>query len=86
MGNNFNNRAGNRTSSDRDIGGNVATNATSSAAASENKIQTKPLQRPRMSVEQRAKQFMPFAAVTGLEKALREKEKEIEERGVYERV
>lgn len=30
-----------------------------------------------MPVSQRAKQFMPFAAVTGLEKALKEKEKEV---------
>ena len=31
-----------------------------------------------MPIEKRAKQFMPFAAVTGLEKALAEKEKEME--------
>ena len=31
-----------------------------------------------MDRSDRAKQFMPFAAVTGLEKALREKEKELE--------
>ena len=31
------------------------------------------------AIEQRAKQFMPFAAVTGLEKALREKEIEVEQ-------
>jgi hypothetical protein len=30
-----------------------------------------------MPVKQRAKQFMPFAAVTGLDDALREKEQEI---------
>ena len=34
--------------------------------------------RPRMPIEQRAKQFMPFAAVTGLEEALREKEREVQ--------
>ena len=33
-----------------------------------------------MPIELRAKQFMPFAAVTGLEAALREKEREREER------
>lgn len=33
---------------------------------------------PKMPIEKRAKQFMPFAAVTGLEKALAEKEKEME--------
>lgn len=33
---------------------------------------------PKMPIEKRAKQFMPFAAVTGLEKALAEKEKEVE--------
>ena len=37
------------------------------------------IRRPKMAIEQRAKQFMPFAAVTGLEKALREKEEEIEQ-------
>lgn len=31
--------------------------------------------RPKMSVEDRAKQFMPFAALKGYEDALREKEK-----------
>ena len=34
--------------------------------------------RTPMPIELRAKQFMPFAAVTGLEKALREKEREME--------
>ena len=34
--------------------------------------------RPKMPVAQRAKQFMPFAAVTGLEVALRQKEQEVE--------
>ena len=33
---------------------------------------------PKMPIELRAKQFMPFAAVTGLEAALREKEREHE--------
>ena len=33
---------------------------------------------PKMPIAKRAKQFMPFAAVTGLEKALAEKEKEVE--------
>ncbi|HCA34026.1 MAG TPA: hypothetical protein DEP00_02795 [Lachnospiraceae bacterium] len=31
---------------------------------------------PPMSMEERAKQFMPFAAVRGYEEALRQKEKE----------
>ena len=31
-----------------------------------------------MDRKDRAKQFMPFAAVTGLEEALRQKEKELE--------
>ena len=35
--------------------------------------------RTPMPIELRAKQFMPFAAVTGLEKALREKEIEREQ-------
>ena len=34
--------------------------------------------REKMTVEERAKQFMPFMAVTGLYEALAEKEKEIE--------
>ncbi|MCQ2547401.1 MAG: YolD-like family protein [Clostridia bacterium] len=34
--------------------------------------------RPKMSREKRAKQFMPFAALTGLEEALRKKERELE--------
>lgn len=34
--------------------------------------------REKMSIEDRAKQFMPFMAVTGLYEALAEKEKEIE--------
>lgn len=38
--------------------------------------------RTPMPIELRAKQFMPFAAVTGLEAALREKEKEREQSGV----
>lgn len=33
---------------------------------------------PKMSRENRAKQFLPFAALKGYEEALREKEKEIE--------
>ena len=32
--------------------------------------------RPKMPVSERAKQFAPFAAVTGLDILLREKEKE----------
>lgn len=32
--------------------------------------------RPKMSREQRAKQFLPFAAVSGLEEALQKKENE----------
>ena len=35
--------------------------------------------RPKMTREDRAKQFMPFAALKGYEDALRAKEKEIEE-------
>ena len=31
--------------------------------------------RPKMPIKERAKQFAPFAAIKGLEKALREKEK-----------
>ena len=34
--------------------------------------------RPKMSREDRAKQFMPFAALKGYSEALRKKEKEIE--------
>ena len=34
--------------------------------------------RPKMSREERAKQFMPFAALKGYPEALRKKEKEIE--------
>lgn len=34
--------------------------------------------RPKMSREDRAKQFMPFAALKGYPEALRKKEKEIE--------
>lgn len=33
-----------------------------------------------MSREERAKQFMPFAALKGYEEALREKEREVAER------
>lgn len=36
--------------------------------------------RPKMSPADRAKQFMPFAALKGYEEALREKEKEVEEK------
>ena len=35
--------------------------------------------RPKMTREDRAKQFLPFAALKGYEEALRAKEKEIEE-------
>lgn len=35
--------------------------------------------RDRMSTQRRAKQFMPFSAVSGLESALRQKEREFEE-------
>lgn len=38
------------------------------------------MQRPKMSREERAKQFMPFAALKGYEEALREKEREVTER------
>lgn len=33
--------------------------------------------RPKMSVENRAKQFMPFAALKGLPEALEEKERSV---------
>ena len=36
-------------------------------------------ERPRMPLGQRAKQFMPFKAVSGLDEALRRKEAEMEE-------
>ena len=36
--------------------------------------------RDKMPVSQRAKQFMPFAAVVGLEEALRRKEAEVDEK------
>lgn len=38
-------------------------------------------ERAKMSAAQRAKQFMPFSAVTGLDRALRKKEQEMEESG-----
>ncbi len=34
-------------------------------------------QRPKMPVAQRAKQFMPFKAVAGLDEAIRKKEEEL---------
>lgn len=37
-------------------------------------------ERPKMTREDRAKQFMPFAALKGYEEALRAKEAEIEAR------
>lgn len=43
-----------------------------------NEIKRKPNTRhAKMPVSQRAKQFMPFAAVTGLDAALREKEMQV---------
>ena len=50
---------------------------------SENSSVTGPIRKPntkhaRMPVSQRAKQFMPFSAVVGLDAALREKEREKE--------
>ena len=42
--------------------------------------------RPKMSREERAKQFMPFAALKGYEEALREKESEIAEREAKEKL
>lgn len=36
--------------------------------------------RPKMSPAERAKQFMPFAALKGYEEALRKKEREMEEK------
>ncbi len=38
------------------------------------------IERPKMSREERAKQFMPFAALKGYEEALREKERQVAER------
>ena len=35
--------------------------------------------RPKMDREERAKQFMPFAALKGYHEALRKKEREVEE-------
>jgi len=43
-------------------------------------------QRPKMSREERAKQFMPFAALKGYEEALREKERKVAEREVKEQL
>lgn len=37
--------------------------------------------RPKMSVENRAKQFMPFAALRGLAEALAQKEKSVVDKG-----
>ena len=46
-------------------------------ANAQKKPSRKPLeQRTKMPIEQRAKQFMPFAAVTGLDKALAEVERQ----------
>lgn len=42
--------------------------------------------RDRMSTQRRAKQFMPFSAVSGLESALRRKEREFEEYDTVELV
>lgn len=39
----------------------------------------------KMTPEERAKQFMPFAALKGYEEALRAKEKEMEERAEPEK-
>ena len=36
--------------------------------------------RPKMPISQRAKQFQPFAALSGLDQALSQKEREVEER------
>lgn len=44
------------------------------------------MQRPKMSREERAKQFMPFAALKGYEEALREKEREVAEREAEEKL
>lgn len=38
------------------------------------------VRRKKMSIEQRAKQFMPFSALTGLDELLRQKEWEVETR------
>jgi len=42
----------------------------------DNREQNVRIKRQRMSRQQRAKQFAPFAAVTGLNEALRRKEEE----------
>ena len=54
--------------------------APASAGAAGTKKKKSRGHRTPMPIELRAKQFMPFAAVTGLEAALREKEREREER------
>ena len=38
------------------------------------------IKREKMSIKKRAKQFMPFSALVGLEEALRKKEWEVESR------
>jgi len=42
--------------------------------------------RPKMSPSDRAKQFLPFAALKGYEEALRAKEREIEEMHRQDRI
>ena len=41
--------------------------------------------RPKMPVSERAKQFMPFAALKGYEEALRAKELEFEEMSAHKK-
>ena len=58
----------------------VSDDAPASAGATGTSASKSRGHRTPMPIELRAKQFMPFAAVTGLEAALREKEREREER------
>lgn len=52
----------------------------------EGEFQKMPEMRDRMPTQRRAKQFMPFSAVSGLESALRRKEREFEEYDTVELV
>ena len=57
---------------------NLSTGPTSVSGTGRGAAVRKAFAHPPMPIELHAKQFMPFAAVTGLEKALREKEQERE--------
>lgn len=47
----------------------------------ENKEKTRPVSnRPKMDISNRAKQFMPFSALKGLEEALADVERELQEK------